>query len=124
VQPGPVTRDAIVAPADVRSIAIIRSCLVADRASDLDDAGADLLGDAGLAVFRSIERVAAFGLFLRSVMGSSRFVRRYPPHCLSPAQTSTRQGKLLKRALAAPIHHSNAPFGQQSQSILRKKLPI
>src|ERR1700682_4646279 len=67
-----VTRDAIVAPADVRSIAMIRSCLVADRADDLDDAGADRLGDAGLVVFRAIERVVAFDLVLRSVMESSR----------------------------------------------------
>ena len=71
-------------------------------------------------VFRAIERVAAFGLVLRSVMGSSRFVRRHPPHHLSPAQASTRQGKSPKRALAAPSHHSNAPFGQESQSILSK----
>jgi hypothetical protein len=117
-----VTRDAIVAPADVRSIAMIRSRLVGDRAGDLDDAGADRLGDVGLAVFRAIGRVVAFDSVLRSVMGSSRFVRRHPPHHLSPAQASTRQGKSPKRALAAPApsHHSNAPFGQESQSILSK----
>src|SRR5476651_2389559 len=64
-----VTSDAIVAPADVRNIAIIRSCLVADRAGDLDDAGDDRLGDAGLAIFRVVERVAAFGLDLGLVIG-------------------------------------------------------
>src|ERR1700688_1128617 len=99
-----VTRDAIVAPADVRSIAMIRSCLVADRAGDLDDAGADRWGDAGLAVFRTIERVAAFGLDLGLVMGSSRSGRRHPPHHLSPAQASTRQGRPPKRASAASSH--------------------
>jgi hypothetical protein len=51
-------------------------------------------------------------------------VRRHPPHHLSPAQASTRQGKSPKRALAAPSHHSNAPFGLESQSILSKKLLI
>src|ERR1700731_5299421 len=66
-----VTRDAIVAPAGVRSIAIIRACLVSGLAADLDDAGADRLRDAGLAVFRTVERVAAFGLVLGLVMGSS-----------------------------------------------------
>jgi hypothetical protein len=96
-----------VAPADVRSIAMIRSYLVSGRAGDLEDAGADRLGDAGLVVFRAIERVAA-----------------HPPHHLGPAQASTRQGKPPKRALAAPSHHSNAPFGQESQSILSKKLPV
>jgi hypothetical protein len=116
-----VTRDAIVAPADVRSIAMIRSRLVADRAGDLDDAGADRLGDAGLAVFRAIGRV---GLVLRSAMGSSRLVRRHPPHHLSPTQASTRQGKPPKRAIAAPSHHSNALFRQESQSILSKIVAI
>src|SRR4030088_428300 len=66
-----VTRDAIVAPAGVRSIAIIRSCLVLGRVADLDDADADRLRDAGLAVFWAIERVAAFGLVLGLAMGSS-----------------------------------------------------
>src|SRR6266516_7666672 len=53
---------AIVAPAGVRSIAMMRACLVSGPAASLDDAGADRLRDAGLAVFRAVERVAAFGL--------------------------------------------------------------
>jgi branched-subunit amino acid ABC-type transport system permease component len=32
--------------------------LVSGRAADLDDAGADRLRDAGLAVFRAVERVS------------------------------------------------------------------
>jgi hypothetical protein len=64
-------RDAIVAPAGVRRIAIIRACLVSGLAVDLGDAGADRLRDAGLAVFRAVEWVAAFGLVLGLVMGSS-----------------------------------------------------
>jgi hypothetical protein len=49
-------------------MAIMRACLVLGPAADLDDAGADRLRDAGLAVFRAIERVAAFGLVLGLVM--------------------------------------------------------
>jgi hypothetical protein len=51
-------------------------------------------------------------------------VRRHPPHHLGPAQASTRQGRIPKRAFAASSNHSNAPLGQESQSILRKKLRI
>src|SRR6478672_5734572 len=62
---------AIVAPVGIRSIAMMRACLVSGPAADLDDAGADRLREAGLAVFRAVERVAAFGLVLGLVMGSS-----------------------------------------------------
>src|SRR5712664_717828 len=62
---------AIVAPVGIRSIAMMRACLVSGPVADLDDAGADRLRDAGLAVFRAVERVAAFGLVLGLVMGSS-----------------------------------------------------
>src|SRR5258706_13041845 len=62
---------AIVAPVGIRSIAMMRACLVSGSAADLDDAGADRLREAGLAVFRAVERVAAFGLVLGLVMGSS-----------------------------------------------------
>jgi hypothetical protein len=62
---------AIVAPVGIRSIAIMRACLVSGPAADLDDAGADRLRDAGLADFRAAERFAAFGLVLGLVMGSS-----------------------------------------------------
>src|SRR6476620_5676087 len=60
---------AIVAPVGIRSIAMMRACLVSGPAADLDDAGADRLREAGLAVFRAVERV--FGLVLGLVMGSS-----------------------------------------------------
>jgi hypothetical protein len=66
-----VTRDAIVAPADVRSIAMMRACLVWGPVAGLDDTGADRARDLGLLVFRAVERVAAFGLDLGLVMGSS-----------------------------------------------------
>src|SRR5260221_10999652 len=54
------TREAIVAPAGVRSIAMMRSCLVWALATGLDDTRAVRLRDTGLAVFLAIERVAAF----------------------------------------------------------------
>jgi len=53
---------AIVAPVGIRNIAMMRVCLVSGVAADLDGAGADRLGAAGLAVFRAVERVATFGL--------------------------------------------------------------
>src|SRR5260370_22951391 len=59
---------AIVAPVGIRSIAMMRACLVSGPAADLDDAGADRLRDAGLVVFRAVDRVAAFGLVLDLVM--------------------------------------------------------
>jgi hypothetical protein len=103
---------AIVAPAGVRSIAMMRACLVAGRAADfddagattraclvsgpaagLDDAGADRLGDTGLAVFRGIDRAVAFGLDLGLVMGSSEV-------CATPsaAPPQPRPGKTPGRA--------------------------
>src|SRR5258708_11455910 len=88
-----VTRDAIVAPADVGSIAMMRACLVSGRAADLDDAGADRLLDAGLAVFRTVERVATFGLVLGLVMGSSEVHA-----ALSAAPPQPRLGKSPGRA--------------------------
>src|SRR5712675_3447716 len=51
---------AIVAPAGARSIATIRLCLVSGRDANLDEAGANCLRDAGLAVLRAFGRVAAF----------------------------------------------------------------
>src|ERR1700676_2206996 len=62
---------AIVAPVGVRSIAMMRACLVSGPAAGLDDAGADRLREPGLAVFRAVERVGSFGLDLGLVMGSS-----------------------------------------------------
>jgi hypothetical protein len=55
---------AIVTPAGIRNIAMMRSCLVSGPAARLDDAGAGRLRKAGLAAFRTVERVAAFGLDL------------------------------------------------------------
>src|SRR6476469_8309002 len=84
---------AIVAPVGIRSIAMMRACLVSGPAADLDDAGADRLREAGLAVFRAVERVAAFGLVLGLVMGSSE-VHAAP----SAAPPQPRPGKSPGRA--------------------------
>src|SRR5882672_8150534 len=89
---------AIVAPVGIRSIAIMRACLVSGPAADLDDAGADRLRDAGLAVFRAVERFAAFGLVLGLVMGSSEV--HAAPSAAPPQPRPgnfTRQGRTLKR---------------------------
>ncbi len=76
--------------------------------------------DLGLVIFRAAVRAVAFDFDLGLVMGSSEVLRRHPPHHLSPARANTRRGKILKRASAAPSHHSNAPIKHESQSILSK----
>jgi len=84
---------AIVAPAGVRSIAMMRACLVLGRAADRNDAGAVRLRDAALAIFRAVERVVAFGLVLGLVMGSSEVHA-----ALSAAPPQPRLGKSPGRA--------------------------
>jgi hypothetical protein len=82
---------------------MMRACLVSGPAVSLDDAGADRLRDAGLAVFRAVERVAAFGLVLGLVMGSSE-VHAAPsaaPPQPRPGNSPGRAGP--KRALAAQV---------------------
>src|SRR5258707_5835994 len=97
--PVAATRDAIVAPADVRSIAMMRACLVCGPVAGLDDACADRARDLGLLIFRAVERVAALGLVLGLVMGSSEGPAA---PCAAPPQPRpaqiTRQGQTPKRA--------------------------
>lgn len=93
---------AIVVPAGVRSIAMIRACLVSGRIAVFEDEGANRTRALDLLVDREVERTAAFGLDLGLVMGSSEVVRRHPPHHLSPAEQTTRQGVILWGASAAP----------------------
>src|ERR1700675_4163745 len=47
-----------------------------------------------------------------------RFMRRHPPHHLSPAQAKHPAGPDPEARLAAPDDHSNAPIKPESQSIL------
>lgn len=85
---------AIVAPAGFLSIAMARACLVSGPAAGLDDAGSGRLRDAGLAVFRAVDRAVAFGLDLDLVMGSSEVcattIRRTTS---APPGSVTRQGR-------------------------------
>jgi hypothetical protein len=96
-------RDAIVAPADLRSIARRRSRLVWRPVAGLEDARADRVGDLGLLDFRPVERVAAFGLDLlamESPLGSSATPSAAPPQPC-PGKI-TRRGRTLKEAQSRP----------------------
>src|SRR6266446_7169910 len=109
-----VTREAIVAPAGVRSIAMMRACLVLDRATGFDDACAGRLREAGLPAFRAVERAAAFRLDLGLVMGSSE-VHAAP----SAAPPQPRPGKPPGRAdPEACLSRSKSP--QQRSDHARK----
>src|SRR5258708_30562819 len=116
---------AIVAPAGVRSIAMMRACLVSGRVADLDDFVTGRARDLEALVFRAAERVAALAFDLGLViMGSSEV-------CATPsaARPQPRPGKTPGRAdpeaaSAAPSLHSNAPIKPKSQSILSKLLAL
>lgn len=68
---------AIVVPAGIRSIAMIRACLVSGRIAVFKDEGANRMRVLDLLVDREVERTAAFCLDLGLVMGSSE-VRATP----------------------------------------------
>ena len=89
---------AIVAPAGVRSIAMMRACLVSGRLEVFGGECGDRERGFDLRVVRAALRVEALDLDL--VMGSSEVMRRHPPHHLSPARAKPRQGKTPKRAFA------------------------
>jgi hypothetical protein len=80
----------------------MRACLVSVRVVDVDCAererGLDLLG------FRVAARVEGLDFDLDFVIGSYEVLRRHPPHHLSPAQATPRQGETPKPALAASSH--------------------
>jgi hypothetical protein len=101
---------------------MMRACLVSGPAADLDDAGADRLRDAGLAVFRAVERawVAAFGLVLGLVMGSSEVHAAPYAASLQPRPGNSPGRADPEPLLSRPSHHSNAPIKPESQSILSK----
>src|SRR5215216_1076041 len=93
---------AIVVPAGVRSIAMIRACLVSGRIAVFEDEGANRMRVLDLLVDREVERTAAFGLDLRLVMRSSE-VRATPSAAPpQPRRANTRQGVILWGASAAP----------------------
>jgi hypothetical protein len=82
---------------------MMRARLVSGRAAGLDDTGAGRFRGAALAGFRAVERVAAAGLDLGFVMGSSEVlcgaIRRTTS---APAEQNTRQGRILKPAQGHP----------------------
>ena len=112
---------AIVVPAGVRSIAMIRACLVSGRIAVFEDEGADRMRVLDLLVDRELERTAAFGLDLGLVMGSSE-VRATPTAAPpQPRQANYPAGHDPKGRLDRhPSRHSNAPIKDESQSFLSK----
>jgi hypothetical protein len=111
---------AIVAPAGVRSIAMMRACLVAGRAADFDDAGVGRLRDLDLLDFGEAERVAALAVDLGLVMGSSEVHATPSAAPPQPRPASYRAGPDPDARPAAPSHHSNASITPESQSFLSK----
>ena len=117
---------AIVVPAGVHSIAMIRACLVSGRAAGLEDEGVNRVRDLVLFVDRGVE---AGGGRLRSSIWvwltelPRGLVRRDPPHHLSPAEQTTRQGAIPWGASGHPSRYSNAPIEDESQSFLSKWSP-
>jgi hypothetical protein len=93
---------AIVVPAGVRSIAMIRACLVSGRVAVFEDECANRVRVLDLPVDREMERAAAFGFDLGLVMGSSE-VRATPSAAPpQPRQQSTWQGAIRWGASDAP----------------------
>jgi hypothetical protein len=92
----------------------MRARLVWPPVADLDDTGADRPRGLGLLVFRAVERVAAFGLDLGLVMGSS-WVRAAP----SAAPPQPRPGKAPGRA--GPRKRLGRPKSPQQRSDQARK---
>src|SRR3979490_3344931 len=109
---------AIVVPAGVRSIAMIRACLVSGRIAVFEDEGASRVRVLDLLVDREVERAAAVDLAL--VMGSSE-VRATPSAAPpQPRRANHPAGRDPWGASARPSRHSNAPIKDESQSFLGK----
>src|SRR5712664_55400 len=98
---------AIVAPAGARSIATIRLCLVSGREPNLDEAGTNRLRDAGLAVLRAFERVAALGLDLGLVTGFSE-VHAAPSAAPPQPHPGKSPGRVGPRSPSQPLHVTTA----------------
>jgi len=111
---------AIVVPAGVRSIAMIRACLVSGRIAVFEDEGANRMRVLDLLVDREVERTAAFGLDLGLVMGSPK-VRATPSAAPpQPRRVNHPAGRAYGAPRPHPSRHSNAPIKDESQSFLRK----
>jgi hypothetical protein len=111
---------AIVVPEGVRSIAMMRACLVSGRTADFDDTDADRVRDLPLLIFRGAERVATLVFDLALVMGSSEGCATPSAAPPQPCPGKTPAGQDPEAASAASSPHSNAPIEHGSQSILSK----
>src|ERR1700681_4441641 len=105
---------AIVAPAGDRSIAMMRACLVWPPVAGLNDPGADRARDLGLLVFRAAERVAAFGLDLGLVMGSSEV-------CATPSVAPPQPRSANRPAGQDPEARLSRPKSPQQRSDQARK---
>jgi hypothetical protein len=100
------------------SIAMMRAYLVSRPAAGRGDAAADRLRDAGLAILRAVERVAAFGFDLGLVMGTSEVCATPSAAPPQPHLANHRAGRDPGDWLEPfPSHHSNAPIEPECQSI-------
>jgi hypothetical protein len=112
---------AIVAPAGVRSIAMMRSCLVSGPSAGLDDAGAGRLRETALAVFRAVERllpetrVAAPVERRRPRTPPQRQVVRNPP---PPAAPSPEQ---VQAAANRQVVQQTRNFDQRRDNVILPK---
>jgi hypothetical protein len=119
---------AIVVPARSRSIATISAFLVPapvlGGAPEAAPTGTGRFDDLRLVVFVRA-RVIAFGLDLVLVMRASGGLRDGIRRTTSaPPRQVTRRGPAHKRASAASIHHSNAQFAEECQSILSNMIAL
>src|SRR5206468_12813933 len=101
---------AVVVPAGVRSIAMIRACLVSGRTAVFKDEGANRMRVLDLLVDREVERIAAFCLDLGLVMGSSE-VRATPS--AAPPQPRRANHPAGRDPYGAPRPHPQ-PVQQRS----------
>jgi hypothetical protein len=109
---------AMVAPAGVRSIAMMRACLVSDRVAVFREAGVERADDLGLVLFRAALRALAFDFDLGLVMGSSEVFATPSAAPPQPRPSNHPAGRNPGATKVAPSHHSNAPITYESQSIL------
>jgi len=110
--------DAIVAPADDRSIEIMRACLVSGRIAAFEEAGTDCAPGLDFLAFRVDGRGVALAFDFGLVMGSSEVMRRHRRIISAPPEQLTRQGKIPKRTKSASSCHRNAPIRPEGQSLL------
>src|SRR5258707_15458458 len=93
---------------------MMRACLVWAPVAGLNDPGADRARDLGLLVFRAAERVAAFGLDLGLVMGSSE-------GCATPSVAPPQPRPVNRPAGQDPEARLSRPKSPQQRSDQARK---